>query len=278
MYSFGYVGIIGKTNAGKSSLVNALVGHKVAIVTNRPQTTRDNILGILNGENFQIVLVDTPGVHRSKNKLDKKMMKNVRTAISGVDLILYLVDGTKGIDEEEQDYYNHLPEPKVMIKTKIDKKGIQTFNADFEISSLTGEGLDKLKQYIIDKMPKSEVKNFPFEEDDYTDKSLRFIVAEEIRQNALNLLEDEIPHGMAVEIERFEEKKDITIIEAIIVVEQERHKGIVIGKGGKMIKQIGQKAREFAEELLGGKVLLKIFVKVDKDWRNSDNSLKKLGY
>ena len=278
MYSFGYVGIIGKTNAGKSSLVNALVGHKVAIVTNRPQTTRDNILGILNGENFQIVLVDTPGVHRSKNKLDKKMMKNVRTAISGVDLILYLVDGTKGIDEEEQDYYNHLPEPKVMIKTKIDKKEIQTFNADFEISSLTGEGLDKLKQYIIDKMPKSEVKNFPFEEDDYTDKSLRFIVAEEIRQNALNLLEDEIPHGMAVEIERFEEKKDITIIEAIIVVEQERHKGIVIGKGGKMIKQIGQKAREFAEELLGGKVLLKIFVKVDKDWRNSDNSLKKLGY
>lgn len=278
MYSFGYVGIIGKTNAGKSSLVNALVGHKVAIVTNRPQTTRDNILGILNGENFQIVLVDTPGVHRSKNKLDKKMMKNVRTAISGVDLILYLVDGTKGIDEEEQDYYNHLPEPKVMIKTKIDKKGIQTFNADFEISSLTGEGLDKLKQYIIDKMPKSEVKNFPFEEDDYTDKSLRFIVAEEIRQNALNLLEDEIPHGMAVEIERFEEKKNITIIEAIIVVEQERHKGIVIGKGGKMIKQIGQKAREFAEELLGGKVLLKIFVKVDKDWRNSDNSLKKLGY
>lgn len=278
MYSFGYVGIIGKTNAGKSSLVNALVGHKVAIVTNRPQTTRDNILGILNGENFQIVLVDTPGVHRSKNKLDKKMMKNVRTAISGVDLILYLVDGTKGIDEEEQDYYNHLPEPKVMIKTKIDKKGIQTFNADFEISSLTGAGLDKLKQYIIDKMPKSEVKNFPFEEDDYTDKSLRFIVAEEIRQNALNLLEDEIPHGMAVEIERFEEKKDITIIEAIIVVEQERHKGIVIGKGGKMIKQIGQKAREFAEELLNGKVLLKIFVKVDKDWRNSDNSLKKLGY
>lgn len=278
MYSFGYVGVIGKTNAGKSSLVNALVGQKVAIVTNRPQTTRDNILGVLNGENYQVVLVDTPGVHRSKNKLDKKMMKNVRSAISGVDLILYLADGTKPLDEEEEEYYAHLPQPKVLVKTKIDKKGLKNFDADFEISSLNGTGLEDLKNYIIDKMPKSETKNFPFEEDDYTDKSLRFIVAEEIRQNALNILEDEIPHGIAVEIERFEEKENLTIIEAVLVVEQERHKGIVIGKGGKTLKIIGQKAREFAEELLGNKVLLKIFVKVDKDWRNSDNSLKKFGY
>ncbi len=278
MYSFGYVGIIGKTNAGKSSLVNALVGQKVAIVTNRPQTTRDNILGVLNGENYQVVLVDTPGVHRSKNKLDKKMMKNVRSAISGVDLILYLADGTKPLDEEEEEYYAHLPQPKVLVKTKIDKKGLKNFDADFEISSLNGTGLEDLKNYIIDKMPKSETKNFPFEEDDYTDKSLRFIVAEEIRQNALNILEDEIPHGIAVEIERFEEKENLTIIEAVLVVEEERHKGIVIGKGGKTLKIIGQKAREFAEELLGSKVLLKIFVKVDKDWRNSDNSLKKFGY
>lgn len=278
MYSFGYVGVIGKTNAGKSSLVNALVGQKVAIVTNRPQTTRDNILGVLNGENYQVVLVDTPGVHRSKNKLDKKMMKNVRSAISGVDLILYLADGTKALDEEEEGYYAHLPQPKVLVKTKIDKKGLKNFDADFEISSLNGTGLEDLKNYIIDKMPKSETKNFPFEEDDYTDKSLRFIVAEEIRQNALNILEDEIPHGIAVEIERFEEKENLTIIEAVLVVEEERHKGIVIGKGGKTLKIIGQKAREFAEELLGNKVLLKIFVKVDKDWRNSDNSLKKFGY
>lgn len=278
MYSFGYVGVIGKTNAGKSSLVNALVGQKVAIVTNRPQTTRDNILGVLNGENYQVVLVDTPGVHRSKNKLDKKMMKNVRSAISGVDLILYLADGTKPLDEEEEEYYAHLPQPKVLVKTKIDKKGLKNFDADFKISSLNGTGLEDLKNYIIDKMPKSETKNFPFEEDDYTDKSLRFIVAEEIRQNALNILEDEIPHGIAVEIERFEEKENLTIIEAVLVVEEERHKGIVIGKGGKTLKIIGQKAREFAEELLGNKVLLKIFVKVDKDWRNSDNSLKKFGY
>ena len=141
MYSFGYVAVIGRANAGKSSLVNALVGEKVAIVTNRPQTTRDNILGIINGENYQVVLVDTPGVHHSKNKLDKRMMKNVRSAISGVDLILYLVDGTKEIDDEEKQYFEHLPEPKFLVKTKIDKKGQKQFESDFQISSLTGENL-----------------------------------------------------------------------------------------------------------------------------------------
>ncbi len=278
MYSFGYVAVIGRANAGKSSLVNALVGQKVAIVTNRPQTTRDNILGILNGEDYQVVLVDTPGVHRSKNKLDRSMMKNVRSAISGVDLILYLADGSKLFDEEEQKYYQNLPAPKVLVKTKIDKKNILPFESDFQVSALTGKGLETLKTFIIDKMPKSDVKNFAFDQDYYTDKSLRFIIAEEIRQNALNILSDEIPHGIAVVIERFEEKPDIIVIEAALIVEKERHKGIVIGKMGKTLKQIGQNARNFAQDLLGKKVLLKIFVKVDNDWRNKENSLKQLGY
>lgn len=278
MYSFGYVALIGRANAGKSSLVNALVGQKVAIVTNRPQTTRDNILGIVNGENYQVVLVDTPGVHRSKNKLDKTMMKNVRSAISGVDLILYLADGSKALDEEEMRYYQNLPQPKVLIKTKVDKKNLQPFKADFEVSVLSGQGLDQLKTYIIDQMPKSKIKNFVFDQDYYTDKSVRFIIGEEIRQNALNLLSDEIPHGMAVVIERFEEKPELVVIEAMVVVEKERHKAIVIGKGGKTIKQIGQNSRSFAEELLGKKVLLKIFVKVVDDWRNKENNLKQFGY
>lgn len=278
MYSFGYVAVIGRANAGKSSLVNALVGQKVAIVTNRPQTTRDNILGILNGKNYQVVLVDTPGVHRSKNKLDKSMMKNVRSAISGVDLILYLADGSKIFDEEEQRYYQNLPSPKVLVKTKVDKKNISSFESDFEVSSLSGQGLEQLKNFIIDKMPKSQVKNFMFDQDYYTDKSVRFIIAEEIRQNALNILSDEIPHGIAVVIERFEEKPDIVVIDATLIVEKERHKGIVIGKMGKTLKQIGQNARSFAQELLGKKVLLKIFVKVDEDWRNKENSLKQFGY
>ena len=278
MYSFGYVAIIGKTNAGKSSLVNALVGEKVAIVTKRPQTTRDNILGILNGEDYQVVLVDTPGVHHSKNKLDKKMMKNVRSAISGVDLILYLADGSKVMDEEEVSYFQHLPEPKVLVKTKIDKKAIKDFSCDFEISSVTGEGLTNLKNFIIEKMPKSNEKNFAFDQDYYTDKSVKFLIAEEIRQNALNLINDEIPHGIAVVIEKFDEKSNIVVIEATIVVEQERHKGIVIGKGGLMLKSIGQQARAFAEQLLDQKVLLKLFVKVDKAWRNKDKSIKDFGY
>lgn len=278
MYSFGYVAVIGRANAGKSSLVNALVGQKVAIVTNRPQTTRDNILGILNGETYQVVLVDTPGVHRSKNKLDKSMMKNVRSAISGVDLILYLADGSKIFDEEEQRYYQNLPSPKVLVKTKVDKKNISSFESDFEVSSLSGQGLEQLKNFIIDKMPKSQVKNFMFDQDYYTDKSVRFIIAEEIRQNALNILSDEIPHGIAVVIERFEEKPDIVVIDSTLIVEKERHKGIVIGKMGKTLKQIGQNARSFAQELLGKKVLLKIFVKVDEDWRNKENSLKQFGY
>lgn len=278
MYSFGYVAVIGKTNAGKSSLVNSLVGEKVAIVTKRPQTTRDNILGILNGKNYQVVLVDTPGVHHTKNKLDKKMMKSVRSAISGVDLILYLVDGSKDFEDEEIQYFEHLPEPKLLVKTKIDKKNIKDFKADFEISSFSGIGLDNLKNYIISQMPKSKVKNFVFEKDYYTDKSVKFLVAEEIRENALNLLNDEIPHGIAVVIDKFDEKENIVIIDATIIVEQERHKGIVIGKGGNILKKIGQESRKYAEELLGNKVLLKLFVKVDRDWRNKDKSLKDFGY
>ncbi len=278
MYSFGYVAVIGKANAGKSSLVNALVGEKVAIVTNRPQTTRDNILGILNGKNYQVVLVDTPGVHHSKNKLDKRMMKNVRSAIAGVDLILYLADGTKEIDEEEKDYFEHLPEPKYLVKTKIDKKGQKEFESDFKVSSLTGENINNLKQFLIEKMPKSEKKNFAFDQDYYTDKSVKFLIAEEIRQNALILLKEELPHGIATTIERFEEKPNLTIIDAQVICENERHKGMIIGKGGIVLKKIGTQTRAFAEELLGTKVLLKIFVKVDKDWRNKDASLNKLGY
>ena len=175
-------------------------------------------------------------------------------------------------------YYQNLPQPKVLIKTKVDKKNLQSFKADFEVSVLSGQGLDQLKTYIIDQMPKSKVKNFVFDQDYYTDKSVRFIIGEEIRQNALNLLSDEIPHGMAVVIERFEEKPELVVIEAMVVVEKERHKAIVIGKGGKTIKQIGQNSRSFAEELLGKKVLLKIFVKVVDDWRNKENNLKQFGY
>ena len=278
MFRAGFVALIGKPNAGKSSLTNALVGEKVSIISSKPQTTRDNILGIISGEDFQIVLVDTPGVHHSKNSLDKQMMKNVRSAIAGVDLILYLVDGTKEIDDEEKDYINHLQGEKIVVRTKIDLKGQKEFSSDIEISALQGKNIDKLKELILEKLPSYREKHYIYDPDYYTDKSVKFLIAEEIREKALNLLHQEIPHGIAVEIIKFEEKEDIINIDADIVCEQERHKGMIIGKGGSVLKEIGKYARIYSENLLGKKVFLKLFVRVESDWRNKPQKLKNLGY
>jgi len=279
MIKCGYVAIVGRANAGKSTLVNTLVGEKVAIVSPKPQTTRDNIIGIMNGEGYQAVLVDTPGIHHSKNKLDKYMMKNVRSAISGVDVIVYLIDGSKPCDDEEREYIEKLRTQKVpliVVKTKSDKKEECYEKSDIKISSLTGEGIEQLKNKIVFSL--SQREDYLFDRDYYTDKSIKFLIGEEIREACLNFFRQEIPHGIAVEITRFDEKKDITIIEANIVCEAERHKGIIIGKGGKNLKLIGQKVRQYAESLLDGKVLLKIFVKVEEGWRDNPNKLKGLGF
>lgn len=278
MFKVGYVAVVGRPNAGKSSFVNALVGEKVAIISSKPQTTRDNILGIVSGDDYQIVLVDTPGIHHSKNSLDKAMMKNVRSAVSGVDLILYLIDGTTQPDDEEFEYIDHLEIPTLVIRTKIDLKGQKEFKSDYEISSLTGENIDKLKNEILSRLPEYEFQNYIFDKDYYTDKSVKFLIAEEIREKALNLLHQEVPHGIAVEIIRFDEKDDIVGIDADIVCEQERHKGMIIGKGGSTLKIMGSEARKFAEHLLDKKVVLKLFVKVEKDWRNKPQKIKNLGY
>lgn len=278
MFKTGYVAVVGKPNAGKSSFVNAIVGEKVAIISSKPQTTRDNILGIVSGENYQIILVDTPGIHHSKNSLDKAMMKNVRSAVNGVDLILYLIDGTTQPDDEEFEYINHLEIPTLVVRTKIDLKGQKEFKSDFEISSLTGENLQKLKTEILSRLPEYEFENYIYDKDYYTDKSVKFLISEEIREKALNLLHQEVPHGIAVEIIRFDEKEDIVGVDADIVCEQERHKGMIIGKGGATLKTIGSQVRKFAEELLGKKVVLKLFVKVEKDWRNKPQKIKNLGY
>lgn len=271
MYRCGYVGVFGKPNAGKSTLVNSLVGEQVAIVSSKPQTTRDNILGIVNDEFSQIILVDTPGVHHSKNHLDKAMMKNVRSALAGVDVILYLMDGEKAVDEEEEEYITHLSGyeiPVILVKTKSDKPCKNTHECDFYISSLTGKNLQQLKEKILSYLPQSEKKNFVYDDDYFTDKSVRFLIAEKVREVALNNLEREVPHGVCVQIERFEEKPNLTIIEANLICEEERHKAIIVGKGGGKIKKIGQITREYAEVLLDTKVLLKLFVKVDKNWRD----------
>lgn len=281
MYTFGYVSIVGKPNAGKSTLINTLVGEKVAIISSKPQTTRNNILGIRNGDKHQVVFIDTPGIHPSKNHLDKFMMKNVRTALVGVDLILYLVDGSKIVDQDEKDYIEKLKSqeiPVLTVITKADKSNKAEINADIKISSFNGENIDLLMEEILERLPKSQTKNFVYDEDDFTDKSIRFLIAENIREVALKILNKEIPHGIAVDIIKFDEKPNLVIIDADIVCERESHKGIIIGKGGKTLKVIGQKAREESEKLLGQKILLKLFVKVEEDWRNKPNKINSLGY
>ena len=278
MFKAGYVAVVGLPNAGKSSLVNALVKEKVAIVSSKPQTTRDNIMGIISTDNYQIVLVDTPGVHHSKNALDKAMMKNVRSAVSGVDLILYLIDGTTMPSKEEKEYIAHLEVPTKVIKTKIDLKNLKNFDCDLAISTKTGENLDKLKNMILNYLPSYESKHYIFQPDYYTDKSIKFLIAEEIREKALEILHQEIPHGIALEITRFVEDKKLVYIDADLICENERHKGIIIGKNGQTLKKIGEQARASAEELLSKKVMLNIFVRVEKDWRSKPEKLKNLGY
>ncbi len=281
MYTCGYVAIVGRANAGKSTLLNALIGEKVAIVSDKPQTTRNNILGIRTEKNSQIIFVDTPGIHHSKNHLDKFMMKSVRSALAGVDLILYLVDGSKPTDQEEKDYIEKLKSeecPIIVVLTKNDKPIKTDVQGDYSISSVKNENLDILLKAILEKLPKSAKKNFIFDEEYYTDKSVKFLVAEYVREAALRKLSDEIPHGIAVDITRFDERGDITTIEADIICERDSHKGIIIGKGGQTLRKIGEDARKQAEDLLGTKVLLKLFVKVEKDWRDKQSQLNSYGY
>ena len=278
MFKAGYVALIGLPNAGKSSLVNALVGQKVAIVSSKPQTTRDNILGIITTNEYQIVFVDTPGILRSKNSLDKAMNKSVRSAISGVDLVLYLLDGSKTPNQEEIDYINHLSQNKKVVRTKIDLKGQQDFESDISISSKTGENLAQLINLILDNLPSYEKPTYLYDPDYYTDKSVKFLISEQIREEALNILKQEVPHGIAVEIIRFYEEKDIVFIDADIVCEEDRHKGMIIGKGGEVLKRIGSSARQYAQSILEKKVMIKLFVRVEKDWRNKPQKLKNLGY
>lgn len=281
MYTCGYVAIVGRANAGKSTLLNALIGEKVAIVSDKPQTTRNNILGIRNEKNSQIIFVDTPGIHHSKNHLDRFMMKSVRSALAGVDLILYLVDGSRLTDQEERDYIEKLKNedcPLLIVLTKSDKPLKTDVKADLTISSVKGENLDILLKEILKKLPKSAKKNFIFDEDYYTDRSVKFLVGEYIREEALRLLDKEIPHGIAVDITRFDEKNGITAVEADLICERDSHKGIIIGKGGQTLRKIGEGARKQAEELLGTKVVLKLFVKVEKDWRDKQSQLNSFGY
>ncbi len=293
-YKSGYVSLIGKANAGKSTLINALIGEKVAIVSPKPQTTRNNILGILTKDNFQIVFVDTPGIHTSKNALNRFMNKNVRTAIGGSDIVVYLIDGCKKLESDEIKYIKNLVDKGSLVivcVTKIDVLNyekvypilaelgkIQGIYEIIPISSLKKKNLEILENAILKLLPETEQKNFMYLEDEYTDKPLKFIVAEIIREKALYLYDKEIPHGLALDVIKFEELEKIVNIDVDIICERDTHKSIIIGNRGSKIKNLGELARTDIEKLLDKKVMLKLFVKIEKDWRSRPSNLTEFGY
>ena len=262
-FKAGFATLIGRPNVGKSTLMNALIGQKIAITSNRPQTTRNKIQTVYTSEEGQIVFLDTPGIHKAKNKLGTYMVNVAERTLSEVDVVLWLVEPIDTVRKE-------------LILTFIDAYRKQLDFAEIvPVSALKKDGLDVLITCIMKYLPYGE----PFyDEDTVTDQPMRQIVAELIREKALKCLEEEVPHGIAVTIEMMKFKKHIVDIEATIVCERDSHKGIIIGKQGSMLKKIGSLARPDIEELVERQVNLKLWVKVKKDWRDSDYLLKNFGY
>lgn len=290
-YRSGFATLIGRPNVGKSTLMNALIGQKIAITSKKPQTTRNRIQTVYTSEEGQIVFLDTPGIHKAKNKLGNYMVNVAERTMADVDVILWLVEPTDYIGAGEQHIIEQLKKtktPVILVINKIDtvqKELILTYidayrkQLDFAeivpVSALKKDGMEELIGCIMKYLPYGE----PFyDEDTVTDQPMRQIVSELIREKALRCLEDEIPHGIAVTIEMMKFRKRIVDIEATIVCERESHKGIIIGKQGGMLKKIGSLARPDIEELVECQVNLKLWVKVKKDWRDSDYLLKNFGY
>lgn len=295
-FKSGFVTLIGRPNVGKSTLMNHLIGQKIAITSNKPQTTRTRIQTVYTSKEGQIVFVDTPGIHRAKNKLGNYMVKVAQNTINEVDVVLWIVEPTTYIGTGEQHIIEQLKKtktPVILVINKIDtvkKEEVLLFidayrkELDFveivPVSALKGDNTETLIACIMKYLPYGP--SF-YDEDTITNQPERQIVAELIREKALRCLEDEIPHGIAVIIERMKYRKganhmQIADIEATIVCERESHKGIVIGKQGAMLKQIGSKARPEIEKMLECKVNLQLWVKVRKDWRDNDLYMKNFGY
>lgn len=284
----GFVCILGRPNAGKSTLLNALVGEKLAIVTHKPQTTRNRIQGIINLKRqgrrhaAQIVVIDTPGVHRPDTSLDKKMMREVREALEGCDLILLITDVTEkpgGGDKFALDLVRQAKTPAFLLLNKIDRiakdrllpiidrwRQAYDFKEIIPISALKRDGLERLLDAVVEALPEGQPY---FPPDQITDQPQRFLVAEIIREQVLLATKEEVPYAATVLIDQFEEAPRLTRIAATIYCEREGQKAILIGKGGQMLKQIGTKARLEIEQTLGTKVFLELFVKVRPGWRDS---------
>ncbi|MCM1187881.1 MAG: GTPase Era [bacterium] len=290
-YKSGFVTLIGRPNVGKSTLMNRLIGQKIAITSNKPQTTRNRIQTVLTTEQGQIVFLDTPGIHKAKNRLGSYMVNVAERTMEEVDVILWLVEPTNYIGAGERHILEQLKRtktPVILVINKIDTVKREAVPAsidayrkemDFQeivpVSAFKGENTDELVKCIFKYLPYGEAF---YDEDTLTDQPMRQIVAEMVREKALRLLEEEIPHGIAVSIESMKEKGKICHIEATVICEKESHKGIIIGKGGQMLKKIGSAARPDIEKLLEMQVNLQLWVKVKKDWRDSDYLLKNFGY
>lgn len=287
----GFVAILGLPNVGKSTLLNAILKEKVSIVSPKPQTTRNKILGILNDEDSQIVFIDTPGIHNSHNKLDDYMNKAINVAKDDVDVLLFVIDGTKKIGDnviETLNKYTKNSENVILVVNKIDDttyaklypelskcNSLEGVKDIVPVSAKKGKNLDELIK-VIKSYLKDDIKYF--DDDIYTDQSIKFLCGEIIREKALWLLQDELPHGIAIEIAKFNDGENICEIDADIIIEKSSHKQIIIGAGGSMLKNIGIKSRQDIEKVVGKKVMLKLFVKVREDWRNKSSSVKSLGY
>lgn len=290
-FKAGFATLIGRPNVGKSTLMNAIIGQKIAITSNKPQTTRNRIQTVYTSEEGQIVFLDTPGIHKAKNKLGDYMVNIAERSVADVDVVLWLVEPTDYIGAGEQHIIEQLKKcktPVILVINKIDtvkKEMILTFidtyrkQMDFAeivpVSALKKDGLKDLVDTIMKYLPYGEAF---YDEDTVTDQPMRQIVAEMIREKALKCLEDEIPHGIAVTIEQMKFRRHIVDIEATIICERDSHKGIIIGKQGSMLKKIGSMARKDIEDLVESQVNLKLWVKVKKDWRDSDFLLKNFGY
>lgn len=286
----GFVNIVGNPNVGKSTLMNALVGERISIITSKAQTTRHRIMGIVNGEDFQIVYSDTPGILKPAYKLQESMMKFVLSAIEDADVILYITDTveTPTKNEEFLEKLRHQKIPIILVINKIDLSNQQKLEEQVAFwkdllpsaiiipaSALHGFNIDIILQQILKHLPESP-EYFP--KDTLTDRTLRFFASEIIREKILTLYQKEIPYSVEVFVEEYKEEAKIDRIRAVIYVDRDTQKGIIIGYQGKMLKKVGTAAREDIEEFLNKKVFLELYVKVDPEWRNTEAKLKRFGY
>jgi len=282
---------VGRPNAGKSTLVNALVGRKVAIVSPRPQTTRNRIQGILNRDDAQIVLIDTPGIHQAKNVLSRQMMDEAQHALEGVDVLSLIVDASADFGAGDQfslEWVRRFHGPTFLLLNKVDRvrrqlllpliekyAGLYDFAEVFPISALTGEGCPALVDGWLARLPESPPY---FPPDQFTDQPERFLAAELIREKAILATREEVPHAIAVLVDTFEEKKELVKIRATLYVEREGQKGILIGKRGETMKKIGTQARKEIETILGAHIFLELFVKVQPNWRQNAVLVRQLDW